>query len=108
MTTRKDYLDRKVTFEQYYRSVNKAAGLSFVGHSILPRIEKALEAGDVHLNTIPLKEWDNMGANPILRQNLSRALKQHEDFLTQANIVCCLKQAARDAVKIDNWIKGKE
>lgn len=102
MTTLKDYLDRKVTFEQYYRSVNKAAGITMVNHRILPQVEKALRDGDIHLNTIPLVEWNLIGENPIVRQNISRALKQHEDFLTQANIVCCLKQAARDAVKIDN------
>lgn len=98
--THADYIDGKVTFAEYYRSVNKAAGLKYPGeHALVDRARKALANGDQHLNTIPIKEWDAIGANPILRTNLARAFKAHGDWLTLANIVCALKQAVRDAAE---------
>lgn len=99
MITRKDYMDGKVTFEQYYSSVAKEAGLSMEEAGILERVKKALESGDEHLNSIPLAKWDKMGANPVLRANLSRSFKKHEDGMSLAGIVCVLKQACINAVK---------
>lgn len=97
--TRQDRLKGKVSHEEYYRSINKTAGLTFDGgHYLLPRVKAAIESGDEHLNSIELKTWDRLGENNHLRQNLDRALKLHNDSLTLATIVCCLKQAAKDAV----------
>jgi hypothetical protein len=94
---RVDYMAGRVTHEEFYRSINKVAGLSFAGHPWLPRVGAALAAGDEHLNTIPLYKWDALGANPVLRANLARAVEMTGDWLTAAVIVCCLKQAAKDA-----------
>lgn len=96
--TYRDYLDGKVSHEEYYRSVNRAAGLRFdAGTALVEKVKQALARGDEHLNTIPLVKWDFMGCNPTLRTNLAEAFKEHGDFWSMAGSVCCLKQAAKDA-----------
>lgn len=95
--TRKDYMEGRVTHEQFYSSVAKTAGISFERSDLLPRVKAALEAGDEHLNSIPLALWDNRAANPVTRANISRALKEHGDFFSLAGGVCTLKQAAKNA-----------
>ena len=102
MITRTQYMNKEVTFEEYYREIYKEADISFK-HSIwLPRIKKALAAGDEHLNTIPLLEWDALGSAFFPR--LRTVFKNHGDFWSLAGQVCALKQAARDAVKEDEII----
>jgi hypothetical protein len=98
MITRADYMSGAATFAEYYREINADAGISYLHHPELERFRRVLAAGDEHLNSIPLRQWDAWGANPVTRSALSRALKLRGDFLTEAGIVCCLKQAARDAV----------
>ena len=98
MITRADYLAGKVTHEVYYRAVNQTAGLNWENAAILGRVKACLRDGDEHLNKIPLAWWDRQGTNPWLRANLGRAFKVHEDHLSLAGIVCCLKQAAKDAI----------
>lgn len=95
--TRKDYMEGRVTHEQFYSSVARAAGISFAQSDLLPRVRTALEAGDEHLNSIPLALWDRRAENPVTRANISRALKEHGDFFSLAGGVCTLKQAAKNA-----------
>lgn len=97
--TRQDYMTGKVTFAEFYRAVNATAGLKITDADLLQRVRAALAAGDEHLNTIPLPVWD--GRAMFARCALSRALREHGDFYSMAGGVCCLKQAARDAVTVD-------
>jgi hypothetical protein len=96
--TRKDYMDGRVTHADYYRSVAKAAGISYASAdpAFLGRVRSALANGDEHLNTIPLAEWDRRGSMLL---SVSRAFKAHGDCDSLAGRVCVLKQAARDAVE---------
>ncbi|MFN3612621.1 hypothetical protein [Tepidimonas sp.] len=97
--TRAQYMAGQVTFADFYRAVNETAGVRFAGRGgiTLDEVKKALASGDEHLNSIPLVRWDALasGAEYALRS----ALKAHGDFYSQAGGVCCMKQAARDAVE---------
>lgn len=95
--TRKDYMDGKVSFEEYYRSVARAAGISFASASVglLDRVERALAAGDKHLNTIPLSLWDSYAI--VAQHATAPAFKAHGDGWSLAGGVCVAKQAAKDA-----------
>jgi len=95
MLTRKDYMAGKASFEDYYRELSTACGISFDNSSMLPRVKRALVKGDNHLNSIPLRYWDCLAAvlghNPMVRL----ALKQRGDFFSLSVGVCMLKAAAR-------------
>jgi hypothetical protein len=94
--TRKDYMDGKVDFAEYYRSIAKSLGLSYsnADATFMTRVRQALANGDEHLNTIPLAVWDQRGAAII---NPAPAFKAHGDGVSLAGLVCVVKQAARDA-----------
>lgn len=92
---RQDYLDGRVTFAEFYRSVYREAGLCMIGEVFLSRVRRALEAGDEHLNTIPLREWDGRAA--AAKSAISTSLRKHGDFWSLAGGVCTVKQLAIDA-----------
>jgi hypothetical protein len=96
MITRKDYMAKRATFTEFYQAVNATAGLVVRDKALLDRVRVALDAGDVHLNTIPLAVWDR---HALCAQGaLARAFKAHGDFYSLAGGVCAVKTAARDAV----------
>lgn len=93
--TRADYMEKRATFEEYYRNVNAAAGLRVTNRDLIERVRAAIANGDEHLNTIPLSTWDALGLR--CKAAVSRALKERGDFWSIAGGVCSYKQAARDA-----------
>ena len=95
--TRRQYMDKEVSFADFYRAVNQTAGISLERNPIIAEVKTALEAGDEHLNTIPLQHWDAMAFS--VQQALTKAFKEHGDSYSLAGGVCAMKQAARDAVK---------
>ena len=95
--TRADYLAKRCTHEEYYRAVNADGGVVYRDNPVpLADIKAALEAGDEHLNTIPLQKWDR-AVDRLVSYTLSKAFKARGDYATLAGLVCSLKQAARDA-----------
>lgn len=95
--TRKDYMENRVTFEEYYGAIVKEAGISYANSSLLPRVKAALEAGDEHLNTISLQVWDQQA---IGTQNIvARVMKEHGDTYSLAGGVCVHKTAAKLAAE---------
>lgn len=95
--TRAQYMNKQVTFEDYYRAVARDAGVTFVDapQKFLQRCKKALDAGDMYLNTIPMATWDSYAY--AAHRATSPAFKRHGDFWSLAGGVCIAKQAARDA-----------
>lgn len=93
--TRKEYMDKKVSFEAFYRAVNATAGVKISDPELIAKVKAALADGDEHLNSIPLPHWDMLAHSE--RHALARALKEHGDFYSLAGGVCCMKQAAKDA-----------
>lgn len=96
MITRKDYIAGRATFTEFYRAVNATAGLVCRDKALLFKARAALDAGDEHLNSIPLRIWDMHAACAHLA--VARALKVHGDSYSLAGGVCSMKQAARDAL----------
>ena len=92
---RSEYMAGQVTHEQFYRSVARTAGIHLEHHPRLNDFKVALANGDKYLNTIPLKQWD-IWAVPY-HGAISRSLKLHGDFYSDAGAVCTLKQAAIEA-----------
>ena len=91
--TRKDYMENRITHLEYYGNVARIAGIRF-SEEFLTRCDKALTAGDEHLNTIPLSTWDMMGA--AWRVRIASALKQVNNTggVSLSDLVCTLKSAA--------------
>ena len=95
---RSDYMSDKVTHAEYYRSMAKDAGVSYVNAdpAFLGRIRRALANGDEHLNTIPLAEWDIRAMS--LLPSVNATFKAYGEGNSLSARVCLIKQAARDAV----------
>jgi hypothetical protein len=97
--TRRDYLEGRVTHQEYYESVADAAGIAFsspMSREFMGRVTEALSKGDKHLNSIPLREWDWRAA--AAKRPISRALREHGDSWSAAGAACTMKAAAiRDA-----------
>jgi len=99
MRTRSDYMNDRCTHREYYADVAAAAGVEFPpDHELVMRSRAALQAGDEHLNTIPLKTWDAWADTQ--RASMSRALKERGDFWSLAAGVCVAKEAAKQAAEI--------
>lgn len=102
MTTyhqRSDYMAGRVTFEDYYSSVAKAAHISYANAdpAFLASVRQAIADGDEHLNRISLPIWD--GRAIASKGALARAFALHGDFYSLAGGVCVHKQAAKNAVE---------
>lgn len=91
MKTRKQYLNKEITHQEYYSQfVNKG----FNGIKGWFR-NRELENTDGYLFEIPLKVWDKI--SPPLGTNES--MKLCGDCLTLAGKVCIAKEAARQYLK---------
>lgn len=93
--TRKDYMEGRITHQEYYSTIAKEAHISFKNSEMLPEIKDALAKGDEHLNTIPLRQWDMMAT--FHRDRIRLALKNHDDFYSLGGGVCVMKAAAVEA-----------
>ena len=87
---RKDYLDGKVSHEDYYgQFVNdnvKRIVLSYI------KLEDIKNSTDEHMNDIPLCKWDQIKFNNC---GITKKMEEAGDYLTLAGIVCIAKYAAR-------------
>ena len=93
MITRKQYIDREATHEEYYSQ--------FVDEGVKSRVNRLgistlKEGKDNHFNNIPLDSWDCM--MPLVPFHINTKLKECGDYPTKAGIVCILKEAARQIV----------
>ena len=98
MFTHKDYvIERKCTHQQYYAQfVTEEIKMIVVLNFGLDTLKKAYQE-DKAFNTIPLHKWDLLEIFlnvPIMHDKF----KQHQDFISQASVVCVLKEAARQVV----------
>ena len=96
-----DYLEGRISFDQYYGALAKELGVSFKKSPMLPRIKAALITGDEYLNSIPLRDWDRI-AIMYNSGSVNKVLKAHGDSFSLASMVCILKQAAREAATAED------
>jgi hypothetical protein len=95
LITRKDYMDGKATFAEYYGDVLDAAGVTFgPDHPMVLRAEKST---DEHYNDIPLNSWDLLAEG--FRVAVGRPLRDRGDGWSLAGGVCLAKTAVRRAVE---------
>lgn len=96
MHTRKEYMDGKISHQQFYGEIAKALGISFDDSE---RIDKLVEAykADKNFNTIPLRIWDMMGF--FSKDRMAKELKKRGSGWSFANSVCIYKAAARESVE---------
>ena len=92
MYSRQDYLKGKCSHREYYsqfvNSQQKGDILSRIGEKRLK------ESTCIHFNDIPIHIWDNIYC-PISKEKMTEC----GDYITQAGIVCTLKEAARQIVE---------
>jgi len=91
--TRKQRMNNECTHAEYYAQFvtegTKKRVLAFID------LDRLIASRDEHLNDIPLKQWDQIGA---VWPTTDR-MKQAGDFLTMAGSVCINKEAARQIIK---------
>ncbi len=94
--TRADYMEKRVSHQDYYAAIAREAGISYADSEKLPEIIAALEAGDEHLNTIPLRWWDARAVYGVYV--MDAALKKFPgEIYSLSTSVCAHKAAARAA-----------
>lgn len=96
MFTRQDYLNRICTHQQYFAQFVTDSIKNHVAETIT--IKRLLLSHDPYLNDIPLKKWDVMTGVFMYNKELKEQLQERGDFLTLANGVCILKEAARQVI----------
>ena len=109
-------MEHRATHEEYYRAVNKTAGVRFgnmAGGISLKRVKDALANGDKHLNTIPLTLWDRLAI--ATEAQIGPAVTKHDPHMAAqlkpgsyawslSDGVCAWKQAARDAAMTEQRV----
>ena len=90
----------RITHEEIYtRAINLLGGLDAIIPYMpfkLEKIQKALENGDKHLNTLPLHIWD-FSADAYIKDLMYR--KANITYSSVSERVCLLKEAARQWAK---------
>lgn len=102
MYTRTQYLNKEVTFEEYYGQFVDSYTKRLVPAS-LEEIREAYQK-DKHLSNIPLKRWDERAVY-VNHWELGVKLKEANEVLTLAVQVCILKQSARELLKEHKKVK---
>ena len=89
-----DYLSGKITHQDYFETIALCVGFR---ESDLPcslnTVRKALEEGDEHLNTIPLKMWDDKHGYVLYMLRHTQGIGRFTWSLSES--VCTLKCLAK-------------
>jgi len=90
--SRKDYMDRKVTHQEYYFQFGKHL-IDYV-QSIIGK-DRIINSTDPHFNDIPLKLWDDM--EDSIRMMVGRKIGEANGTggLSLSDTVCAAKSAAK-------------
>ena len=97
MHTRKDYMEGRCSYSDYYEGIARAlgdAGFLRLPYSV-PQIIAALERGDMHLNSLPLSGWDGAAIPFTRKAAVHRIFQAHDDWVSLGGFVCALKEWAR-------------
>ena len=85
--TRQDYLDGKVSHEEYYRALAKALYVE-IGTAVVPRYEKFIP-----------KQWETLAKSYLDKGRAFRVFREFGDVWSTAGMVCVYLQAFEDAKK---------
>ena len=89
--TRKDYMNNRCTFSEFYGQVIDDAVKAYVGLNI--GAHRILESKDEHFNDIPLREWDGLAWFLAQITKDKRAKCGIDNSI--ASMVCVAKEAAK-------------
>lgn len=92
MNTRKDYMDGKISHQDYYSQFVTTEIEKIVLRFGKKKLADSL-AQDENLNNIPLHAWDRLGLE--IDRSVFRKMKEAGDFDSLTGRVCILKAAAR-------------
>jgi len=93
MKTRRDYMDGKATFSEYYAQFITPSLIEAVKGEI--GIDKVKASKDPHLNDIALSKWDNLFQDYNIKKEIALKMKEAGDYLSMAGAVCTAKECAR-------------
>jgi hypothetical protein len=93
MKTRRDYIDGKATFSEYYRQFITPSLIDAVKSKI--GIDAVKGSNDPQLNDIPLKKWDSLFLDNNLKNGIALKMQEAGDYLSFAGAVCTAKECAR-------------
>ena len=94
MYTRKQYLNKECTHDQYYLGIADAAGLKATDANKIDACSTALRHGDEHLNTLPLPSW----GRPFTAET-AKIMRELGDYPTLAGSVCLWKVVYKRAAR---------
>ena len=90
--TRKQYMNKEVTHQEYYSQFVTPGVLRLVeGHIGRKRI---LESSDPHFNDIPLREWDDLQGQIIYMVGRLIQAANGTNCISLSDTVCVAKAAA--------------
>jgi len=87
------YMAGEITHQQFFGHIAQECNLPKFPESWMKRVKVALKNGDVHLNSIPLHEWDSK-VNWFSQQTKS-IISKYDNGFSLAGGVCMLKEKAR-------------
>ena len=99
MLTRKQYLNKECSFDEYYGQFLTPGIIRHVEHYI--GRDAIMESTDPHLNDIPLERWDRVFLK--CPATVNHAMREGGDYPTLGGLVCLAKTAAR---RIKNGINA--
>jgi len=91
---RQDYLNGKISHEDYYSEIAKRAGVAFTKDDSI--VKEAMKSTDEHLNDIELYRWDAIAHGS--QNAIDKAMRELGDFWSLSGGVCVVKQAVRNAI----------
>ena len=95
ITTRKVYLDVKISHHDYYMQFATEAMKRQVIRDIT--VEEIKNSKDEHLNDIPLHRWDSLSG--CMFRGSIMMVRPTGESVSPATLVCIYKAIARDLVK---------
>lgn len=95
MYTRKQYLNKECSHNEYYGQFVTPAWIDRVQRHI--GADRVKRSTDPHLNDIHLKEWDNL-ATPFPASTADK-MREAGDYPTLAGGICILKTAALQLIQ---------
>lgn len=97
MYTRQDYLAGKVSHSDYYAQFVTERTRRYVSIFFTRELLRESLETDKHMNNIPLEQWRTISRSMPFNKKL---LQELESVITSANLVCVVKEAARQSVEL--------
>lgn len=96
--TRKEYMEATKLDKEENRKLHR----EYYSQYVKDEIRETVRASDISLDD-KVKDWDNLGLlNRHIFRGVDTQMRLNGDWLTQARIVCILKEAKRQLMEENN------